>query len=550
MNDQDDRPAIEVIDLGARPPTEAGPGKRSRRLSTPIKAVMFGGLLVAALALVPGTQTPTPTTVTVDLRPPAEATTTTATRATRLVSVVGEERFALIPVAGLDGYFRIEGPVFFNGRYWVAANEALTSMAQVLSSVDGASWEVESDLIGQDATVLIEDLTVFKGRLFVIATSSHSNLVGIDFDETPIAYTSWDGVRWDGRPLDDEPERAYWELEAAAGHDALLVSGYLASAFGEEIVAAIPEDHLGAVGPDRLSAWGSWGSGTLAVTVVAPPGITLFYTEVPLSGRALQWGTRLWRSTDGADWDRPVPRVDDRLWNVDASVVWLEDEGFVARSMDGGMLSSPDGADWQPTLLPGGYYQRWPDGAVSTSDTHLHFWANGESRVIPYPTDMKSPSNGIWMLAGPDHILATVTDFAEQATPMAIRFGELTLDLAENSLVILDGGAELLRLDLHRSTVEPNVVYDPADDSLVFTVESSGPIRIPLGVLAGFWDYPPSRTDFYQTEDGLVWSKSESAVLTNLVVPLGPVDDGFLVGVGGDYGLSEPMTVFRTGPID
>ncbi|MGH9194576.1 MAG: hypothetical protein ACRD1T_02400, partial [Acidimicrobiia bacterium] len=80
-------------------------------------------------------------------------------------------------------------------------------------------------------------------------------------------------------------------------------------------------------------------------------------------------------------------------------------------------------------------------------------------------------------------------------------------------------------------------------------------LTIPLEDLAPFWSRSPqsARTEFYQSSDGLLWSKGETAVFTDSVSLIGGVVDGFLIGVGTnavEASTEQAMTVFRTGPID
>jgi hypothetical protein len=500
--------------------------------------------------LVPGTQTPPATTINAALRQPVVATTTSAPRAARLVSVVGEERFPLIPVAGLDGFFHVEGPVHFQDRYWVAANEAETRNAVVLSSPDGDRWEVESQLLGGEMAI-VEDLTVFRGNLVVVGTSSQSISTTLDVTELPMAWASLDGRAWTSNVLDAETQVAYSEMKAVAGPNVLLVTSYLSASYSDQLLSVVPDGYVPAILDGRLSAWWTREGDTLVVDVVAPPGIRLFSAETEVTGPQLDWGNRLWRTTDGLEWNRH-DLTELSMLNPPGNIVWLDDEGFVASSMYSGMLTSRDGITWQPSSLPVGSYQPWADGVVIYTGQGVTFATNGERQPIRLPSELQGQTGGPWIMPGPDHILAATTEYGDQDSPTVISVGNLELDAIGELLTIRQGGSEPILVSLTYTRADPpQATYDPATDSVLLDIpDRAEPISLPLEVLGEFWNYSPSyRTELFQTEDGLVWSRSENAFLSSAVTLLGPVDGGFLVGIGGDRGNSEPITAYRTGPI-
>jgi hypothetical protein len=552
-SDQSAKVPAEVIEVGSgfEAPVPELPAKRKRRSSL-LRAGGLVALVIAGLALVPGNDTaPTTTQVDLTLQKPAIASSTIPVLP-GVVSVVTDDRFPLIPVADLSGYTRLIGPVEFDGRFWVAGTPPWANYAVILSSQEGNRWAVESELVGPGEVLRIEDLAVFGSRLVVIGTSSNSRPTPqTDFAQTLLSWTSADGHSWFLQLLPELEGVAYWGVSAVPGSDQIMVMAGVYEVYGELIYPAIPERFDAALAAGQLVASGERRSDSLRVSVVAPPGLEVFSTEVPVSGDHLMYSTRLLRSDDLAVWTEVDPAV-AAGWDL----TWSEDVGFVPQGIYGGTMNSADGREWQSTDLPSASLLPWRDGLLALAgNDHLMFIDNGEETRIALPSEMIAGNTFPWLDVGPDRMIAAVTTYENQYTsPRQVFWGDLLLALSGNDLIVSEDVERSVRLALYASPPVLPVAYDPIADAVTIDPgDGEAPMTIPLEVLVVFWSgTQAARTNFFQSQDGLVWSKAESALLSSSVTLIGAIEDGFLIGMGGieDLGVEEPLTVFRTGPID
>lgn len=550
--DRSAKPRAEIVEVGSgfETPAPEPPAQRKSRW-TLLRAGAFAALLIAGLALVPGNdQVPTTTAVDMTLAMPAVATSA-VTDLPGVVSVVTDETFSLIPLADLKGFAEITGPVLFADRYWVAASTPLATHAAILSSEDGHRWAVESELAGPNELLHVEDLAVFRSRLVVIGTSSSSRPTPqADVAETLLTWTSADGHSWFLQMLPGRESIAYWDVKAVAGREQIMAWAFIQEAYGEHIYAAIPDEFDGALAAGQLVASWERRSDSLRVNVLAPPGLEVFSTEVPVSGNHLMHTTRLLRSDDLAMWTEVDPAV-AAGWDL----TWLEDVGFVLQSINGGTMNSPDGREWQSSDLPPASLLPWRGGLLAVVPRHLMFIDQGQETTIDLPNEMFAGNAFPWIDVGPDRMIAAVTTYDNQNnSTQRVASGDLLLSLAGDSLVVSEGAVERVRLPLYTSPSFLPVSYDPIADAVTIDPGDGEPtLAIPLGDLDDFWfNTLSARTNFYQSQDGLAWSKAESALLSDSVTLIGAIEDGFLIGLGGwaDSGAEEAMTVFRTGPVD
>lgn len=563
LSDQSSTVRAEIVEVGPQfnPSDQQDVGAPKTGSFNWLRAGALAALLVAGVALVPGTQ-PTPSATTVDLTLPQPAVATSTIQvAPRAVSVVGDETFSLIPVADLDGFANIAGPVEFQARHWVVAGggPSRTNTATILSSTDGASWSVETEFVGLEPNLTVWDMMVFRSNIVVLGISSAAHPIAQqDFAQRLVAWTSTDGRTWTRQSLPDMDTVAYWDVRAVAGNEYLMVAAGVYEAYGDLAYPAIPAEFQPALAAGQLFATWKRRPEALTVTVLAPPGFEIFSTEVPVASARLFSPTRVLWTDDLTSWDVIDPSVAGS-WGL----AWSDDVGFVRQGEDGGTLTSTDGQSWERNLnLPSGNYLSTKSGLVGlVNDTgayvDLLLLEDGQKTRIGLPNEMFLANGWPWIEAGPSGLIAAVTRYEiEVNTEPVVVSGDLVLTWTnQGQLMVIQDNEETARIQLGGS-VPPPATYDPATGSLAIDLgEGSETLTIPLEDLAPFWSRSPqsARTEFYQSSDGLLWSKGETAVFTDSVSLIGGIVDGFLIGVGTnavEASTEQAMTVFRTGPID
>lgn len=564
MFDQSSTVRAEVVEVGPQfnPSDQPDTARPTRSSFGWLRAGALTALLVAGVALVPGAK-PTPSATTVDLTlPQPVVATSTIPVAPRAVAVVSDENFGLIPVTDLDGFANLAGPVEFGGRQWVAASgPSPTGTAAILSSTDGASWSVEAELGGPESNLRLWDIAVFRTSLVVVATSSKAQLAGApEYSQSLEAWTSSDGRTWTLQSLPDLEAVGYWDVRIVAGHDQVLITSGVFETYGDVIYPVIPDKLRSALAAGHLFATWERRPDQLTVGVLAPPGLEIFSTEVPVtSPRHFQPIRVLW-SDDLSTWD-----VVDSSMAGSWGLAWSDDIGFVRRGEDGGTVTSTDGQFWERNRnLPSGNYLSTEDGLLglinNTGGTvDLLLLEDGQRTTIGLPNEMFFPYGWPPLIeVGPSGFIAAITRYESQTyQPPTVTSGDLllTLDIEGRYevLVITKNGQNHARIVLGTPSAKAN--YDP-DSGLIEILPGEGIelTNVPLEDLVALRASSPNlaRTEFYQSPDGLIWSKSEAAVFSDGVSLIGGTDDGFLIGVGADAvaGWDQGMTVLRTGPVD
>lgn len=548
----------EVVEVGPQIDAPIDPGMPSA--GGRWKWLRLAGLvtlLLVGIAVMPGGQQPASTTVDLTLPQPVVATSTIPV-APRAVAVVTDETFPLTPVADLSGFGRVAGPVEFGGRYWVAAGgPSPANSAVVFSSADGAAWSRESVLVATDRNLRVWDMVRFQSHIVIFGTTS-----GVpptpqwDLPERLVAWISDDGQNWTSQSIRDVEGIGYWNVVAASGDEQLMVVGDVFEAYGDLIYPAVPSEYQPALEAGRLFATAERRPDQVTVKVMAPPGIVVFSTEVPVSSPRLFSQTRVLWSDDLKLWDVIDPSLAGS-WGL----AWSPDVGFVRQGVDGGTVTSRDGQFWErsPKLPDGNYLssEHGLMGMVYTTGPYadLLLLQAGVMTTIELPSEMFVAEGWPWIEPGPDGLIAAVTrwDMPDQTEPEVVS-GELVLRLEAGTLVVYEGSEYIVRVPLTIPSPFIQTSYDPAGGTITITPDGGRHLTIPLSDLADLWSGGTfsGRTEFYRSADGLTWSKGETAVISDALTLLGGTDDGFLIGVGANAvaGWEAEMTVLRTGSPD
>jgi membrane-bound inhibitor of C-type lysozyme len=188
---------------------------------------------------------------------------------------------------------------------------------------------------------------------------------------------------------------------------------------------------------------------------------------------------------------------------------------------------------------------------------------NGIQTRIGLPTEMFANDGYPVIEAGPSGLISSVTRPEFQTSQVqSVASGDLTIRMSTSFVVVEEGSEERARLPKwqgwrspgsdHRP---PSATYNPADRTITVEPADGGDaLVIPLHDLARLRASGPasSRTELYQSSDGLVWSKSEIGVIADAVRIFGETEAGFLFGLENyaPGGWLEGMTTYRTGPVD
>jgi hypothetical protein len=560
--DQSSTVRAEVVEVGPQfnPLDKPDIARPTRSSFSWLRAGALAALLVAGVALVPGAK-PTPSATTVDLTlPQPVVATSTIPVAPRAVAVLSDENFALIPVTDLDGFANFAGPVEFQGRQWVAAGgPSPTDTATILSSTDGASWSVEAELVGPEPNLRVWDIAAFRTYLVVVASSSKAQPTGApEYSQSLEAWTSSEGRTWTLQSLPDLQAVGYWDTRIVAGDDQVLITSGVFETYGDVIYPVIPDKFRSALAAGELFATWERRPDQLTVGVLAPPGMEIFSAEVPVTSPRLFHPSRVLWSDDLSTWDVVDPSMAG-AWGL----AWSDDMGFVRQGQDGGIVTSTDGQLWERNRnLPSGNYLSTENGLLglvnNTGGTvDLLLLEDGQRTTIGLPNEMFFANGWPWIEVGPSGFIAAITRYELRThQPPTVTSGDLLLTLDTEGryqvLVITKNGQNHARIVL--GTPSAIATYDP-DSGLIEILPGEGIelTTVPLEDLVALWapSLNSARTEFYQSPDGLIWSKSEAAVLSDGVTLIGGTYDGFLIGVrAGAAGREEAITVFRTGPVD
>jgi hypothetical protein len=511
-------------------------------------AVMVAG----GIALLPGeTIEPTSTTSEQALPQPESATTSSPLPA-ESQAVVSDETFSLIPVAGLDGFIQLVGPVEFDGTYWIAGNLPFpSSRVDILSSADGARWEVASSLSSGDGSWLtVQDLDSFGGVLMAVGSTGR--------DEGPafapatsgdlFLWKSSDGVRWSSLPIVQEAGVQFFGLQLTTSAEEVLITGQRSNAFDPSVLAQFPDELRPGLERGDFSWWYDYSS----IRVVAPPGIQLFRMSVTEPVPSATESAILLRSDNLIIWEELPVTFSSR------SVAATFDNGFVSNAYDGYVMYSDDGRSWERTdRFPPLAYQSWGTRLVgvdfSTTRPSMLVLDGESAATIELPSELLNPSYGGLAITTASAGLATITGTFESASAEPItRIDGYLLAMDNGLLRIEEPSGETSYANFGGDGLIEGT-YLPETDSIRFAnSDGTKTFEFPIAVFLDLRQRVVTGLfDVFLSPNGLEWARPQTGLRAAYADILGGAGETFLVTLhnyGRDY-QELPITVYRTGPI-
>ena len=543
---------VEEIDLGPAPSLS---GYRSNSIVRPDRPgggwliwVLVVVMVAGGIALLPQDPVETPTTAAPQLLPTPEIATTTTTLAPATVGMMSNDTFSLTPARGLEGFAGLVGPIEFHGKDWIAASHAYpSSEVTILSSDDGANWEVESSVsVDGDGWLRVDDIDTFGGVLMVVGSAGQTRGPAYA-PPTPGASVIWkstDGRRWSSIPISRDEGSSY--LEITAGSEEILVTVFEYGVLDASLLAQIPSELIPGLERGDFEVWYDFYS----LQVVAPPGIELFRIRDP-SPAPVEGPSRLFRSENLIIWEEVD--VDFSIWNLAAT----PDRGFV--SLDSYVRYSPDGRTWEPSdrFLPL-YFQNWGDRLLgldySSGIAMLVVVDDEASATIELPSEIADGQSGLSVTAGAGGLAAVLESYDQEYVEPITRSDGYTLSMDGGVLRVEEpsGDSSYARFDDNGMI---HGTYLSESDSIRFETSQNGEVRsleIPLVVLADLRATPQrGRFDVFLSDDGLSWDRPQTGLRAGYVEILGYANQGFLIGVHNFSSDADelPLIVYRTGPV-
>jgi hypothetical protein len=511
--------------------------------------IVIGGMVAGGLALLPGETVEPSSTTTEQVLPEPESATTDTTLATVSEAVMSDETFSLMPAAGLDGFVQFAGPIEFDGRFWVVGTGTFpSSEASVLSSVDGARWDLEARMSAEDGNwLIIDDLDSFGGVLMAVGSTGREAGTAFAWATSGelFLWKSIDGVRWSSLPIVREEGVQFFGLQLTTSAEEVLITGQQTTTFDQSVLAQLPAE----LGPGLERGDFTWWYDSSTLRIVAPPGIELF--QMPATHSFLDTAVLL-RSDNLIIWEE-LP-VTFSTWNVAATL----DGGFVSNAHDGYVMYSADGRSWERTdRFPPVFYQSWGDRLVglefSTSSPDLIVFDGEQTATIELPSELTaSEYGGAFVTPGPSG-LATITGNYENTSAEPITRVDGYLLAMDNGLLRIEepsgetsyanvGGDGLIQGSYVAET--DSIRFENGDGSKTFEFPVAVFLDLRRRVVTGLFDV-------FLSADGLEWARPQTGLRAAHADILGAAGETFLVALH-NYGRDNqmlPITVYRTGPI-
>jgi len=542
---------VEVIDLG---PVRSVPIARRDSAGGRrgwLMWIAIGVMVTAGLALLPGeTVEPTSTTSDQALPEPETATTITSLPAVSQ-AVVTDETFSLIPAAGLDGFTQFAGPIEFDGRYWIAGNSPFpSSEVTILSSVDGARWEIESRVSAGDGNwLIIDDLDFFGGVLMAVGSAGR--------DAGPawapaisgelFLWESTDGVRWSSLAIVEEAGVQFSGLQLTTSSEEVLITGQRSNTFDPSVLSQIPAE----LGPGLERGDFSWWYDYSSIRIVAPPGIELFRMSVTEPVPTASTSAILLRSDNLIIWEE-LP-VTFSSWSIAATL----DGGFVSNAFGGSVMYSSDGRSWDPTdRFPPLFYQSWGDRLVGVDYSVIHpnlIVVDGEATAtIDLPPEISTSPSGVSITAGASGLATILGTFEDTTAEPITRIDGYLLSMDTRLLRIEEPSGETSYANfggdgLIQGTYLPeadSIRFENSDGTKTFEFPIAVFLDLRRRVFTGLFDV-------FLSPDGLEWARPQTGLRATHANILGSAGDTFLIALH-NYARDHkelPITVYRTGPI-
>jgi hypothetical protein len=483
--------------------------------------------------------------------PEPELATTSTTLAEVSQAVMSDDTFSLIPASGLDGFIQFAGPIEFDGKYWVAGNYVHpSSEVIVLSSVDGARWEVDASVsAGEGNWLRIDDLDSFGGVLMAVGAAGQVD--GPAFAPLRsgdlVLWKSTDGVRWSSHPIVDGSGVEFSGLQLTTSGEEVLITGQRSNGLDPSVLAEFPPE----LSPGLERGDFNWSYDYSSIRIVAPPGIELFRMTVTEPVPTASLSRILLRSENLIIWEE-LP-VTFASWNVATTL----DGGFVSNASDGYVMYSSDGRSWEHTdRFPPLFYQSWGDRLVGLDFSVIHpnliVFDGEEPATIDLPTEITNDQYGLYLTPGAAG-LATITGDYENASAEPItRVDGYLLAMDHGLLRIEEPSGETSYANFGGDGLIEGS-YISASDSIRFeNIDGSKSFEFPVAV---FLDLRPSIVtglfDVFLSDDGLAWARPQTGLRAAYADILGAAGETFLVTLH-NYGRDHkelPITVYRTGPV-
>jgi hypothetical protein len=511
----------------------------------------IGVMVTGGVALLPG-ETVEPTSTTSEQALPAPETATTSSQLpAESQAVVTDQTFSLIPAAGLDGFIQFAGPVEFDDRYWIAGNSDFpSSQVSILSSIDGARWELESVVSSGDGTwVRVDDLDSFGGVLMAVGTAgkidgpAYAPMRSGDL----VLWKSQNGAQWSSLSIADGNGVEFSGLQLTTSSEEALITGQRRNAFDPAVLAQIPPELGPGLERGDFTFWNDYSS----IRIVAPPGIELFRMAVTEPVPTASTTAILLRSDNLIIWeDLPVTFSS---WNVAATL----DGGFVSNGFGGYVMYSSDGRSWDRTdRFPPLYYQSWGDRLVGVDYSVIHpnlVVVDGEeTATIDLPPELSMSDYGVSITPGASG-LATILGSYENASAEPItRIDGYLLAMDTGLLRIEEPSGETSYANFGGDGLAGGTYLAETDSIRFESMDGSKTFEFPVAV---FLDLRPRVVsglfDVFLSHDGLEWARPQTGLRAAYATILGGSGDTFLVALHNyarDY-RELPITVYRTGPI-
>ncbi|MEA1903143.1 MAG: hypothetical protein U9N56_06425 [Actinomycetota bacterium] len=310
----------------------------------------------------------------------------------------------------------------------------------------------------------------------------------------PWAWTSMDGVQWEGAPLPVEGDSRDWSLWSngiAIGPDVIAVA---ARGFAEQGRTAIEASLNSYLGVDNLPrGWDFYGS---RLIVYGPLGIVTAVVEADELGLTSEQITQartgysfedlVWVSTDGADSWRQT-----ETGSFDVQSAFIDNHSnpvLVAYGPTGMNLVSFNGEEWVPgPRLPEIWeIHPWTDGLVSVFANRPAVSTDGAKwdRLL---LDRLLPDAGWWQffsVAGGKYGIATMAEgqpdgglrVERQPQPFSLSRGAyvLALDDLTGTLELHEGSESISTTRLWNQAQAEHIVLDLAAETATFLDPATG----------------------------------------------------------------------------
>ena len=541
---------IEVVDLDPVGSVRApGGGAASVRRGW-LVWIAIGVMATGGIALLPEpTVEPTSTTSEQALPQPETATTGTPLPAVSQ-AVVTDETFSLIPAAGLEGFTQFAGPIEFDGRYWIAGNSPFpSSRVSILSSADGARWEVASTLSSEDGSWLrVDDLDSFGGVLMAVGTAGQIDgpayAPGTAGDL--VLWKSQNGTQWSSLSIVDASGVEFSGLQLTTSLEEALITGQRSNTFDPSVLSQIPAELVPGLERGDFSWWYDYSS----LRIVAPPGIELFRMSVTEPVPTASTSAVLLRSDNLIIWEE-LP-VTFSSWNVAATF----DGGFVSNDFGYAMYSS-DGRSWDPTTrFPPLYYQSWGDRLVGVDYSVIHpnliVVDSDGTATIDLPPEISTSPSGVSITPGASGLATILGSFEDTTAAPITRIDGYLLTVDSGLIRIEEPSGETSYANFGGDGLIDGT-YLPETDSIRFAnSDGTKTFEFPIAV---FLDLRPRVVsglfDVFLSPDGLEWARPQTSLRAAYANILGGIGETFLVALRNfERDFDElPITVYRTGPI-